>query len=178
MDSERSRAPASRFWYWRKARRTPSASAAGLLAGFLRKFLQFGRQERAGGVHRQEPYPRGAGGQYLETAVGALPDGGRVRDAAHLVEGLERVVAEPGRGTALRQRRLVRHAGCGVRGLVAVTDGDDGEPARFVLGGLQQFAHHGAIALLENVQGKHETREQYRVQGEEREPDGGHDVKA
>ena len=108
---------------------------------------------------------------------GAFPDGGRVRDAAHLVEGLERVVAEAGRGPALAAAAV--WSGMPARGgrdLVAVADGDDGEPARFVLGGLQQIAHHGAIALLEDVQRKHESREQHRVQREERQPDGGHDA--
>jgi hypothetical protein len=61
---------------------------------------------------------------------------------------------------------------------MAVADGDDGESAGFVLGRLEQIAHHGAIALLEHVQRKHEPGEQHRVQGEEREPDGGHDGKA
>ena len=47
-----------------------------------------------------------------------------------------------------------------------------------VVGNLQEFAHHGAITLLEDVQGQHEPREQHRVEREERKPDGRHDPKA
>ena len=79
---------------------------------------------------------------------------------------------------ALGHRRLVRQAGCAGRHLVAVADRHDGEPARFVLGGLQQIAHHRAIALLEHVQRQDEPGKQHRVQREEWEPDGGHDAKS
>ena len=84
---------------------------------------------------------------------------------------------KPAAGPRSGSGGLVRHAGGGGRDLVAVADGDDGEPARLVLGSLQQFAHHGAIALLEDVQRQHEPREQHRVQREEGEAHGGHSPK-
>ncbi|GAA3306379.1 hypothetical protein GCM10020295_62460 [Streptomyces cinereospinus] len=105
MDSDRSRAPASRFWYCRNARSTPSASAPRLVARLLGQLLQLGRQVRPRRVHRQQPHPGRPGRQDLEGAVGPLPDGRRVGHTAHAVERPGRVGAEPGRrprsGTAV-----------------------------------------------------------------------------
>ncbi|CAM5733926.1 hypothetical protein SFUMM280S_00350 [Streptomyces fumanus] len=120
----------------------------------------------------------GAGRQHLEGAVGPLPDRRRVRHTADPVERLGRVGPEPGAGPALGHRRGVGQPGGAGRHLVAVPDRHDGEPARLVLGRFQQLAHHGAVALLEHVEREHQPREQNGVQGEEREPDGGHDAEA
>ena len=123
-------------------------------------------------VHAYDHDP--ASPSYGEEAAVALADRRRVGDAADPVEGLDRVVAEARRGTALGQRGGVGHAGRGRRDLAAVADGDHGEAARLGLVRLRQLAHHGAISLLEHVQGQDEAREQYRVQREEGETCGGH----
>ena len=82
---------------------------------------------------------------------------------------------KPAAGPALGQRRV----GSGMPGAVGATS----RPSRMATtakrrgsssGRLQQFAHQGAVALLEDVQGQDETREQHRVQREERKARGGH----
>ncbi len=69
------------------------------------------------------------------------------------VERLDRVVAEARRGPGGRARAVWSGRPCAL-GATSWPSRivDDGEPAWFVLGGLQEFAHHGAISLLEDVQ--------------------------